>query len=166
MGFFNDLATTVSDTQIKDYLTANPNLTGQQLADAMKTYNVSPEQLVKAVGAGPDTAANVGGTFYQPQYASTGSGETFQQGPLTGLLSYSEAANKPGGGYNVFDPTGKFTGTGTQQKVDSNMLPFLLALPLCVGVLAVVLKNYWAVLAQQVQAQVQHLKHLTQVLPQ
>jgi hypothetical protein len=127
MGFFNDLATTVSDTQIKDYLTANPNLTGQQLADAMKTYNVTPEQLVRAVGAGPDTAANVGGTFYQPQYASTGSGETFQQGPLTGLLSYSEAANKPGGGYNVFDPTGKFTGTGTQQKVDSNMLPFLLA---------------------------------------
>ena len=127
MGFFNDLATTVSDTQIKDYLTTNPNLTGQQLADAMKTYNVTPEQLVRAVGAGPDTAANVAGTFYQPQYASTGSGETFQQGPLTGLLSYSEAANKPGGGYNVFDPTGKFTGTGTQQKVDSNMLPFLLA---------------------------------------
>jgi len=127
MGFFNDLATTVSDTQIKDYLSANPNLTGQQLADAMKTYNVTPERLVKAVGAGPDTAANVAGTFYQPQYASTGSGETFQQGPLSGLTTYSEAANKPGGGYNVFDPTGKFTGTGTQQKVSNNMLPFLLA---------------------------------------
>jgi hypothetical protein len=127
MGFFNDLATTVSDTQIKDYLTTNPNLTGQQLADAMKTYNVTPEQLVRAVGAGPDTAANVAGTFYQPQYASTGSGETFQQGPLSGLTTYSEAANKPGGGYNVFDPTGKFTGTGTQQKVSNNMLPFLLA---------------------------------------
>jgi hypothetical protein len=127
MGFFNDLATTVSDTQIKDYLSANPNLTGQQLADAMKTYNVSPEQLVKAVGAGPDTAANVAGTFYQPQYASTGSGETFQQGPLSGLLTYSEAANKPGGAYSTFDPTGKFTGTGTQQKVSNNMLPFLLA---------------------------------------
>jgi hypothetical protein len=127
MGFFNDLATTVSDTQIKDYLTANPNLTGQQLADAMKTYNVSPEQLVKAVGAGPDTAANVGGTFYQPQYASTGSGMDAQQGPLTGLTTYSGAANKVGGGYNTFDPTGKFTGTGTQQKVSNNMLPFLLA---------------------------------------
>jgi hypothetical protein len=127
MGFFNDLATTVSDTQIKDYLTANPNLTGQQLADAMKTYNVTPEQLVKAVGAGPDTAANVGGTFYQPQYASTGSGMDAQQGPLTGLTTYSAAANKPGGAYSTFDPTGKFTGTGTQQKVSNNMLPFLLA---------------------------------------
>lgn len=121
MGFFNDLATTVSDTQIKDYLSANPNLTGQQLADAMKTYNVSPEQLVKAVGAGPNTAANVGGTFYQPQYESTGTGENFQQGPLSGLLTYSEAANKPGGGFNTFDPTGKFTGTGTQQKVDTSL---------------------------------------------
>jgi hypothetical protein len=133
MGFFNDLATTVSDTQIKDYLTANPNLTGQQLADAMKTYNVTPEQLVKAVGAGPDTAANVGGTFYQPQYASTGTGENFQQGPLSGLTTYSEAANKPGGGYNTFDPTGKFTGTGTQQKVSNNMLPFLLKAGLLFG---------------------------------
>ena len=119
--------TTVSDTQIKDYLTANPNLTGQQLADAMKTYNVTPEQLVKAVGAGPDTAANVGGTFYQPQYASTGTGMDSQQGPLTGLTTYSAAANKPGGAYSTFDPTGKFTGTGTQQKVSNNMLPFLLA---------------------------------------
>jgi hypothetical protein len=133
MGFFNDLATTVSDTQIKDYLTANPNLTGQQLADAMKTYNVTPEQLVKAVGAGPDTAANVGGTFYQPQYESTGTGENFQQGPLSGLLTYSEAANKPGGAYSTFDPTGKFTGTGTQQKVSNNMLPFLLKAGLLFG---------------------------------
>ena len=133
MGFFNDLATTVSDTQIKDYLTANPNLTGQQLADAMKTYNVTPEQLVKAVGAGPDTAANVGGTFYQPQYASTGSGMDAQQGPLTGLTTYSAAANKPGGAYSTFDPTGKFTGTGTQQKVSNNMLPFLLKAGLLFG---------------------------------
>jgi hypothetical protein len=133
MGFFNDLATTVSDTQIKDYLTANPNLTGQQLADAMKTYNVTPEQLVKAVGAGPDTAANVGGTFYQPQYESTGTGENFQQGPLSGLLTYSEAANKPGGAFSTFDPTGKFTGTGTQQKVSNNMLPFLLKAGLLFG---------------------------------
>lgn len=81
----------------------------------------------KATSAGPNAAVNIDGTWYQPQYASTGSGENFEQGPLTGFLSYAETANKPGGSYNVYDPTGKFTGTGTQQKVDNNMLPFLLA---------------------------------------
>jgi len=81
----------------------------------------------KAASAAPNTAINIDGTYYQPQYASTGSGETFEQGPLTGFLSYAADANKPGGAYSTYDPTGKFTGTGTQQKVSNNMLPFLLA---------------------------------------
>jgi len=81
----------------------------------------------KAASATPNTAINIDGTYYQPQYASTGSGENFEQGPLTGFLSYAADANKPGGAYSTYDPTGKFTGTGTQQKVSNNMLPFLLA---------------------------------------
>ena len=89
--------------------------------------DLSTDLVSKATSAGPNAAVNIGGTYYQPQYASTGSGENFEQGPLTGFLSYADTANKPGGSYNVYDPTGKFTGTGTQQKVSNNMLPFLLA---------------------------------------
>lgn len=91
-----------------------------------KSIGLTPEQL-RQVAANPDQAMNIGGIYYQPQYDSQGSGETYQQGPLTGYLSYAEKDNKAGGAYNQYDAEGNLVGTGTQQKVDNSMLPFLLA---------------------------------------
>jgi len=42
-----------------------------------------------------------------------------QQGPLSGFLSYEDAANKVGGKYNQFDAQGNFVQEGTQQKVNA-----------------------------------------------
>lgn len=91
-----------------------------------KSIGLTPEQL-RQVAANPNQAMNIGGIYYQPQYDSQGSGQDYQQGPLTGYLSYAEKDNKAGGAYNQYDAEGNLIGTGTQQKVSNNMLPFLLA---------------------------------------
>lgn len=81
-----------------------------------KATGLTPAQMQAASANG---AVNIDGTWYQPQYDSTGSGENYQQGPLTGYLSYSDAANKVGGAYNQYDAQGNFVREGTQQKVDA-----------------------------------------------
>ena len=87
-----------------------------------------PEDLMARIAAAPDAPVKIGDTWYQGIYGqSTGSGETFDRGPLTSYISYTDAENKPGGQYTTYDVTGEKAGTGVQQKVDSNMLPFLLA---------------------------------------
>jgi hypothetical protein len=115
----------VSDQQIKEFLAGNP--TPAQLATAMQTYGVSPEQVFNAAGVGQGNTLNVGGTIYQPEYATTGSGMDQQVGGLQNIYSYAADQNKTGGAYNQYDPSGKLIQTGTQQAVDNNMLPFLLA---------------------------------------
>ena len=55
---------------------------------------------------------NIGGTIYQPQFASSGQGETFEQGPLQQIVRYKEGQTAPGQMYEVLDPsTGKVTET-------------------------------------------------------
>lgn len=107
----------VSDAQIRDFLATDP--TPQQLASAMQTYGVSPEQVFNAAGVGQGGSLNVGGTIYQPDYATTGSGMDQQVGPLLNIYSYQADQNKVGGAYNQYDPTGQLQRTGTQQEVNA-----------------------------------------------
>jgi hypothetical protein len=107
----------VTDQQIRDFLATNPNQ--RQLASAMQTYGVAPEQVFNAAGVGQGQTLNVGGTIYQPQYQTTGSGEDQQIGPLQNVFSYQADQNKVGGAYNQYDPTGQFQRQGTQQEVNA-----------------------------------------------
>jgi hypothetical protein len=109
----------VTDQQIREFLAADP--TPQQLASAMQTYGVSPEQVFNAAGVGQGQTLNVGGTIYQPEYQTTGSGQDQQVGPLQNIYSYQADQNKVGGAYNQYDPTGQLQRTGTQQKVDTSL---------------------------------------------
>jgi len=109
----------VTDQQIRDFLATNPNQT--QLAQAMQTYGVAPEQVFNAAGVGQGQTLNVGGTIYQPEYQTTGSGMDQQVGPLSNIYSYQADQNKVGGAYNQYDPTGQFQQAGTQQKVDTSL---------------------------------------------
>jgi hypothetical protein len=85
-----------------------------------KATGLTPQQMQTALaGGGNNGAVNIGGTWYQPQYDTQGSGETQTQGPLTGYLSYADAANKAGGKYNQYDAQGNFVREGTQQKVNA-----------------------------------------------
>jgi hypothetical protein len=109
----------VTDQQIRDFLATNPNQ--QQLAAAMQTYGVAPEQVFNAAGVGQGQTLNVGGTIYQPEYQTTGSGMDQQVGPLSNIYSYQADQNKVGGAYNQYDPTGQFQQAGAQQKVDTSL---------------------------------------------
>ena len=77
-----------------------------------------PEDLMARIAASPDAPVKIGDTYYQGIYGqSTGSGETFDRGPLTSYVSYTDAENKAGGQYTKYDVTGEKAGTGVQQKV-------------------------------------------------
>ena len=87
-----------------------------------------PQDLMDRIAASGDTALKIGDTYYQGVYdQATGSGETYNRGPLTNYVSYTDAQNKVGGQYTKYDVTGEKAGTGVQQRVDNSMLPFLLA---------------------------------------
>jgi hypothetical protein len=74
----------------------------------------------------PNQAVLIGDTYYQPNYASTGSGENFQQGPLENVTTYKASENKVGGDVNQYTPTGEFQQTTQQQAVSNSLTPFLL----------------------------------------
>lgn len=74
----------------------------------------------------PNQAVLIGDTYYQPNYASTGSGETFEQGPLENVTVYKASENKVGGDVNQYTPTGEFQQTTQQQAVSNSLTPFLL----------------------------------------
>jgi hypothetical protein len=48
----------VSDTAVRDFLLANPNLTDAQIVDAMKEYNVTPTQLSRVTGVSENEVVN------------------------------------------------------------------------------------------------------------
>lgn len=110
----------VTDQQIVDYLTSNPNLTSQELSAVMAQYGVTPEQVVNAIGATGTAPVNVAGTYYQPIYSQIGAGEGYQQGPLENLVTYKANENNVGGNVNWFDPTGNYQQTTKQQEVNAN----------------------------------------------
>jgi hypothetical protein len=67
----------------------------------------------------PNQAVLIDGTYYQPNFASTGSGETFEQGPLENVTVYKEAENKVGGDVNQYSPSGEYQQTTKQQEVNA-----------------------------------------------
>jgi hypothetical protein len=116
---------------INSWIDQHPGASADQVNAEMAKYGISQGDVARAVASRSDLNANnpllVGNTYYQPQYDSTGSGMDAQQGPLSNLLAYTQEQNKVGGAYNQYDAQGNLVRTGTQQKVDNNMLPFLLA---------------------------------------
>lgn len=136
----------VSNQDIINFLTTNPGMSDADIAAAMEQYGVSPSQMAQATGLSegevtsrlaqvvPQNQATLfGDTYVQPIYSSTGSGETFEQGPLENVITYKTADNKVGGTYQQYTPAGLFERTGTQQKVDNNLGEFLVGSALLFG---------------------------------
>lgn len=84
---------------------------------------MTTEETVKAlVNSGALESGNavlIDGTYYQPVYNSTGSGETFEQGPLENVITYKESENKVGGDVNWFSPEGEKQQVTQQQEVNA-----------------------------------------------
>ena len=64
----------------------------------------------------------INGTYYQPVYASSGSGENYQQGPLENVVTYKADENQVGGNVNWYDPTGQYQQTTQQQEVAGSFI--------------------------------------------
>lgn len=86
---------------------------------------LTPEQIQQIIAAGRGNTVNIGGTLYGGQWADTGSGETMQEGALQNIYG-STGINQVGQPYQVYDPSGAYTGSGTTQKVSNSLAPFLL----------------------------------------
>jgi len=135
----------VSNQQILDFLTANPGMTDAQIVAAMEQYGVSPAQMATAVGldegvvlsrvattVSPGQSVTLGDTVVQPQYRTTGSGETQEIGGLetiytsktTGDVNYRAPV---GSEIQQYSPDGTFVGTGKVQEVNAgqDFLKFL-----------------------------------------
>jgi len=116
---------------INNWIDQNPGASAAQVNAEMAKYGISQADVARAIAQRSDLDANapklIGDTYYQPTYQGSGSGMDYQQGPLSDLLAYTQEQNKVGGTYNQYDAQGNLVRTGTQQKVDNNMLPFLLA---------------------------------------
>ena len=116
---------------INKWIDQNPGASAAQVNAEMAKYGVSQGDVARAIAQRSDLDANtpklIGDTYYQPTYQGSGSGMDYQQGPLSDLLAYTQEQNKVGGAYNQYDAQGNLVRTGTQQEVDNNMLPFLLA---------------------------------------
>jgi len=119
----------VTSQQIIDFLTSNPGMTDAQIVAAMEQYGVSPAQMASAVGLDEGAvisrvAATVpygqtvtlGDTIVQPQYQTTGSGETQEIGGIENVLTYKSSGDVNSGipeGTKVeyYKPNGEFAGT-------------------------------------------------------
>ena len=116
---------------INNWIDQNPGASAAQVNAEMAKYGISQADVARAIATRSDLDANapklIGDTYYQPTYQGSGSGMDYQQGPLSDLLAYTQEQNKVGGAYNQYDAQGNLVRTGTQQEVDNNMLPFLLA---------------------------------------
>jgi hypothetical protein len=128
----------VTDQQIRDFLATGPS--DAQIVAAMGQFGVSPTQLSQVVGmpegqvvsriaatVAPGQTVTLGDTVVQPQYQTIGQGQDQQIGGLQNVITYKTGENQVGGGYNQYSAAGELERTGTQQKVDNSMLPFLLA---------------------------------------
>ena len=89
----------------------------QSLATQLQTPNI--QDLVSSGALQPNQATLIGDTYYQPVYASTGSGENFELGPLENVITYKAGENQVGGNVNWYDPTGQYQQTTQQQDVNA-----------------------------------------------
>jgi len=109
--------------------TGTDEVLGKQLVESAKTVaqptqaHKTPKEVIKSlVDFGAFASGNavlVDGTYYQPVYNSTGSGETFEQGPLENVITYKEGENKVGGNVNWYSPSGEFQQLTQQQEVNA-----------------------------------------------
>ena len=76
-------------------------------ASAPMTTEETVKALVNSGALESGNAVLIDGTYYQPIYNSTGSGQDFQQGPLENVITYKESENKVGGDVNWFSPEGE-----------------------------------------------------------
>ena len=79
---------------------------------------LTPEQIQQIIAAGRGNTVNIGGTLYGANYADTGSGETLQEGALSGITG-STGIDQAGQPFYSYDPTGAFTGQGTTKASQS-----------------------------------------------
>jgi hypothetical protein len=87
-------------------------------ANAMTTQE-TVKALVDSGALASGNAVLIDGTYYQPIYNSTGSGQDFQQGPLENVITYKESENKVGGDVNWFSPEGEKQQVTQQQEVNA-----------------------------------------------
>lgn len=79
---------------------------------------LTPEQIQQIIAAGRGNTVNIGGTLYGANYADTGSGETLQEGALSGITG-STGIDQAGQPFYSYDPSGAFTGQGVTKKSQS-----------------------------------------------
>jgi hypothetical protein len=92
----------------------------QQVAPANPmTTQETVKALVDSGALASGNAVLIDGTYYQPIYNSTGSGQDFQQGPLENVITYKESENKVGGDVNWFSPEGEKQQVTKQQEVNA-----------------------------------------------
>ena len=110
---------------INSWIDQHPGASADQVNAEMAKYGISQGDVARAVASRTDLNAGnpllVGNTYYQPTFDTQGSGQDFQQGPLSNLLAYTQDQNKVGGAYNQYDAQGNLVRTGTQQKVDTSL---------------------------------------------
>jgi hypothetical protein len=92
------------------------------VAQALAVQAPNIQDLVASGALQPNQATLIGDTYYQPVYASTGSGENFELGPLENVITYKASDNQAGGSYNQYTPTGELERTGVQQEVAGSFL--------------------------------------------
>lgn len=92
------------------------------VAQALAVQAPNIQELISSGVLQPNQATLIGDTYYQPIYGSTGSGETFELGPLENVVTYKANENKVGGNVNFYDPTGQYQQTTQQQKVAGSFL--------------------------------------------
>ena len=83
------------------------------------TTQETVKALVDSGALASGNAVLIDGTYYQPIYNSTGSGQDFQQGPLENVITYKESENKVGGDVNWFSPEGEKQQVTQQQEVNA-----------------------------------------------
>ena len=126
-GLFGNTGSLVADM----FVDIMPELAPMTTAAVTAAKQTPQETIQSLVSSGtfdnnPNQAVLIGDTYYQPNYASTGTGENFQQGPLENVTVYKASDNKVGGDVNQYTPTGEFQQTTQQQEVSNSLAPFLL----------------------------------------
>jgi hypothetical protein len=84
-----------------------------------KTQKQIIKSMVDSGALASGQAVLVDGTYYQPVYASSGSGQDYQQGALENVITYKEGDNKVGGNVNWYSPSGEFQQLTQQQEVNA-----------------------------------------------
>jgi hypothetical protein len=104
----------MSDAQIVSLMETR----GISPAQVSQTFGLPEGQIVSRVAATvpPNQSVLLGDTWIQPQYSTTGSGETQETGPIESILSYKTSGDvnsqiPEGTKINNYKPTGELAGT-------------------------------------------------------